>query len=112
MCVFMLAAMLFAMLLAFHPARAAPPENADPALAPWFNSLQQPQTNALCCSMADCRETLSRLRDGHYEAFIEGEWRAVPDNKVLLRSDNPTGHAVVCWTEHMGIMCFIRPPES
>lgn len=38
-----------AMLLGGHPGRTAPPENADPALAPWFNSLRAPFTNALCC---------------------------------------------------------------
>ena len=36
-----------AMLLGGHPGRTAPPENADPALAPWFNSLRAPFTNAL-----------------------------------------------------------------
>lgn len=93
-------------------ARAAPPENADPALAPWFNDLRQPWTNALCCSLADCRATESRTQGDHYEAFIDGAWRAVPDDKVLQRSDNPTGHAVVCWTPQAGILCFVRPPES
>src|SRR5215469_16074808 len=34
---------------------AAPPDNPDPALAPWFESLKQPGTGASCCSIADCR---------------------------------------------------------
>ena len=37
------------------PAYAAPPEHADPAIAPWFKSLRQPQTNQPCCDVADCR---------------------------------------------------------
>ena len=61
------------LMLAFQ-AHAAPPDDADPKLAPWYNSLRQPFTNALCCSIADCRPVLSRLLDGHYEAFIDGEW--------------------------------------
>ena len=77
-----------------RPALAAPPPDADPTLAPWFNSLRQPWTNALCCSVADCRPVHSRLTDGHYEALIEGEWRQVPDRLILNRSDNPTGRAV------------------
>jgi len=95
-----------------HAVLAAPPPNPDPALAPWFNSLRQPWTNALCCSMADCRPVESRLSDGHYDALIEGEWRRVPDHLILNRSDNPTGRAIACWTPQVGILCFVRAPES
>lgn len=98
--------------LLVHAASAAPPENADPKLAPWFNDLRQPWTNALCCSIADCRPTESRTQGDHYEVFVGGEWLVVPDDKVLQRSDNPTGHAVVCWTPRAGILCFVRAPES
>ena len=101
-----------AILLLACQAHAAPPADADPRLAPWFNSLRQPFTNALCCSMADCRPAPSRLRGGHYEAFIGGDWRMVPDDRVLTRSDNPTGHAVVCWTPCAGVLCFVKAPES
>ena len=95
-----------------HPVLGAPPPDADPALAPWFNSLRQPWTNALCCSMADCRTVVSRLSDGHYDALIDGEWRRVPDHLILNRSDNPTGRAIACWTPQVGILCFVRAPES
>ena len=104
--------LLFALAGVGQTAHAAPPPDADPTLAPWFNSLRQPWTNALCCSMADCRPVDSRLNDGHYEALIEGEWRRVPDHLILNRSDNPTGRAIACWTRQVGIMCFIRAPES
>ena len=100
------------LLLSANPARTAPPENADPTLAPWFNSLRAPWTNALCCSIADCRPTDSRVNGDHYEAFVDGQWRAVPPDRVLQRTDNPTGRAVVCWTPSTGIMCFVRGPES
>src|SRR5690242_12544178 len=95
-----------------HAAAAAPPPDADPALAPWFNSLRMPWTNALCCSAADCRPVESRLDGEHYEVLIEGAWLVVPDYRILNRSDNPTGRAVVCWTPTAGILCFVRPPES
>jgi hypothetical protein len=104
--------LLFVLAGVGRAALAAPPPDADPALAPWFNSLRQPWTNALCCSMADCRPVDSRLNDGHYEALIEGEWRRVPDHLILNRSDNPTGRAIVCWTAQVGILCFVRAPES
>lgn len=101
-----------AVLLFGHTAGAAPPENADPSLAPWFNSLRMPWTNALCCTMADCRPTDSRTNNDHYEVLIEGQWRVVPDDKVLNRTDNPTGRAVVCWTPTAGILCFVKAPDS
>ena len=103
---------LGAILLLAGQARAAPPDDADPSLGPWYNSLRQPWTNALCCSIADCRPVLSRIVDGHYEAFVGDEWRLVPDDRVLTRTDNPTGHAVVCWTPFAGVLCFIKAPES
>lgn len=95
-----------------HSAAAAPPPNADPSMAPWFNSLRQPWTNALCCSLADCRPVDSRINGDHYEAWIEGQWRRVPDQLILDRSDNPTGRAVACWTPQVGILCFVKGPES
>ena len=110
--ILLLAAGALAAPLLAGRALAAPPDNADPSLAPWYNSLHQPETNALCCSIADCRPVLSRETNGHYEAYIEGQWRAVPDERVLTRPDNPTGHAVVCWTPFAGILCFIKAPES
>ena len=107
-----LTAGLIGLIRIVNPVNAAPPPDADPALAPWFNDLRQPWTNALCCSVADCRPVESRLNNGHYEALIEGEWRPVPDDHILNRGDNPTGHAVACWTPSAGIICFVRPPES
>jgi hypothetical protein len=104
-------ATLFALLVA-SSVLARPPENADPALAPWFNSLRQPGTEVSCCSIADCRPTEYRTgRDG-YEALIEGSWVAVPPDKVLRRVDNPTGRAVVCYLPGKGILCFVTPDEA
>jgi hypothetical protein len=95
------------------PAQAAPPPDADPSLAPWFNDLEQPTTHAPCCSLADCRPVMSRQNAGHYEAMIDGTWRAIPDSVVLNRTDNPTGHAIACWTPQTGIiLCFVPPPQS
>ena len=94
------------------PAFAAPPPNADPALSPWFESLRQPGTDISCCSIADCRPAEYRTREDRYEVLIRERWLAVPPDKVLLRKDNPTGAAIVCWTPSSGIMCFVRGPET
>jgi hypothetical protein len=105
-------AVLAVTLLLASAAAAQPPPNADPALAPWFRSLLQPGTTISCCSLADCRPTEYRIKADHYEAMVGGKWLEVPPDKILQRTDNPTGHAIVCWTPQRGIMCFVRSTES
>jgi hypothetical protein len=108
-------------LLGLTPARARPPENADPALAPWFRSLHTAQ-GGLCCSLADCRPVQFRTRGDHYEVLIGKQygsgvaehWEEVPAESVLNKTDNPTGSAIACWTPytHPRVLCFVRPAES
>ncbi|HEY3919095.1 MAG TPA: hypothetical protein VGL83_14985 [Stellaceae bacterium] len=93
-------------------AKAEPPPNADPALAPWYQSLRQPDTGVSCCSIADCRATDYRTNGDHYEVLIDDKWTVVPKDKVLQRVDNPVGRAVVCWTPALGVMCFVRATET
>ena len=100
-------------------AAAAPPDNPDPALAPWFESLRQPGTGAPCCSISDCRTAEIRQdRDG-YEVLIDGRWKMsipfwlrVPPNRIIDGIDNPANRAVVCFTPEAGILCFVRPADS
>ena len=91
---------------------AAPPADADPALSPWFQSLRQPENGVSCCSMADCRPADFRTSATGYEVWIEDRWQPVPPEKVLQRTDNPVGRAIVCWTKQLGILCFVRAPET
>ena len=98
------------------PAEAAPPERSNPALAPWFKNLQQPQTNQPCCDMADCRTVQYRIVGDHFQAFIGGDfprwtnaphaWVDVPNANVLLHRDNPTGEGVACWHDGQ-VVCFV-----
>jgi hypothetical protein len=92
-------------------AHAQPPVNADPALAPWFQSLQAPN-GVSCCSIADCRMTDYRIDATGYEALVDGRWMIVPPDRVLSHVENPTGRAVVCSLPGMGILCFVRPSET
>jgi|SRR5690242_9260075 hypothetical protein len=101
-----------AVVLLAVSARADPPPNADPALAPWFRSLMQPGTGISCCSISDCRTTDYRVESDHYEALVGETWFPVPPDRILQRTDNPTGRAVVCWTPQRGIVCFVRATES
>jgi hypothetical protein len=104
--------LFFGLLALPASSRAEPPPDASPAWSPWFNSLRDPHTGMSCCSEADCRRTTARIRDGHYEAFIDNRWVAIPPEKVLDHETNPTGEAVVCWSPVAGILCFVRGPEG
>jgi len=99
------------------PGQSAPPDRADPALAPWFRSLSQPETNRPCCDVADCRTVRYRIAGDHFQAFIGGEfprwsnaphdWVDVPNANVLHRTDNPTGEGVACWFGGQ-VICFVE----
>ena len=88
---------------------------ADPSQAPWYESLKQPNSEAGCCSISDCRNAVERLSPKGYEVFIDkttfgttapDAWVPVPEATILHAHDNPTGSAVVCWfMSH--ILCFI-----
>src|SRR5260370_23447441 len=104
--------LLVILLFLVTDARAAPPENADPALSPWFQSLSVPGTGISCCSIADCRPTEYRTEEDHYEALIEDKWIAIPRHKLLQRTDNPPPLAVVCLTRESGIIGLRRFTEN
>jgi hypothetical protein len=91
---------------------AAPPEDADPSVTPWFNGLLAPD-GTTCCSIADCRRTISRLAGNGYETLIDNTWVTVPWDRVLPTTHNPTGQAVVCYAPRTKIiLCFVRPPDA
>ncbi len=88
---------------------AAPPDNADPALGPWFKSLYKPNGTS-CCSIADCRLVESKMTYDGYEVVVDGRWISVP-NEIIIHRDNPTGEAVLC--QRGGEMhCFVPASET
>jgi len=92
---------------------AAPPENADPALHGWFESLKQPGSGVSCCSIADCRPVEYRLVADGYEAFIDANWVRIPDDKVLHGTSNPVARGIACRSPISGtILCFIPASET
>ena len=108
-----------ALALSNVPAGALPPDNADPALAPWFKGLIQPGTGAECCSISDCRPVEARQDGDGYEVKIDQQWHLsaifwlrVPAERILRQHSNPTGKAILCYTPEAGIICFVPPPES
>jgi hypothetical protein len=91
--------------------------------ADWFRSLKVPgierplnPQDASCCSPErDCQATAYETDGGRYWIKAEGERIEVPPDKILQRTDNPTGRAVACWRHFNGhpvVHCFVRPPES
>lgn len=101
-------------------AYAQPPENADPALAPWYQGLKQPPNGSPCCSISDCRPVEARTIGNHYEILIQRPtfdvksptWVAVPDDRILQRTFNPVGRPVACWRRDLGVLCFVRGTET
>jgi hypothetical protein len=91
---------------------AQPPENADPALASWFQSLKQPHTGGSCCSIADCRPVDYRMGPEGYEIFVESNWIKVPSNVVINNKENPVGRGVACLGPvTRNILCFVPASE-
>jgi hypothetical protein len=106
------------LLLLFSGARAEPPAEADPSLAPFFHSLKQPGTNYPCCSWADCRPVATRFRGGGLEVFIGEQfpdtvmdWRPVPAENVIHGIANQEGRPIACWFSHR-VFCFIDGGSS
>ena len=94
--------------------------------ADWYRSLRVPgldpvkllnPVEASCCSPdRDCK-TVDYRTDaaGSYWIVADGERVQIPPDKILQRTDNPTGRAVACWNYYNGhpkVRCFVRPPES
>ena len=91
---------------------------APPALKEWFRGVRSPR-GVPCCSVADGHATDYEARvDGRYWVPIEGEWRPVPPEAVVLRTSNPTRRAVVWWVRNgqsaggIFIRCFVSDAEN
>jgi hypothetical protein len=93
--------------------------------AEWYRSLKVPgvdqniinaQERSCCSPDRDCK-TVDYQTDaaGSYWIVADGEPVQIPPDKILQRTDNPTGRAVACWNYYNGhpqVRCFVRPPES
>ncbi len=102
--------MLAALVLTSFAAAARPPANVtpDPELKRWFESLKQPHTGEICCSISDCRFVSFTIENGDYEVTIDDFVYVVPKPAVIPSVPNPTGKAVACYT----IAAFNPPPPK
>lgn len=90
----------------------------DDSEAAWYRDLKRPDTGGSCCShggqSGDCDVTEYRIKDGVYIALAPtGEWVEVPRERILERTPNPTGRAVLCYNKSLGgVLCFVRESET
>lgn len=114
--ILIIAMFLAAYILAVNLSHAEPPPGAhDPVLGKWFQSLQQPGTGWMCCSISDCRNVTTRIRGGHIEAFVDrksfgaaapDDWVVVPENVMIRGKENPTGEPTLCFYGGQ-VRCFV-----
>lgn len=100
-------AFIILMLWYLVPAHGKEFPNASETEKKFFNELTAPN-GATCCSISDCgyiENDEFRIKDGHFDVWIEGQWITVPKDKVLDRNKSPQGKPVLC-RRGTTIYCF------
>jgi len=82
----------------------------------FYSTLKRNDGQGPCCSLMDCRPTQSRMVGDHYEVKVDGEWMAVPNDKIN-NVVAPDGGAHVCAPRQVGpnkgvLFCVILPSEG
>jgi hypothetical protein len=83
--------------------------NVPPEIRAWFKSVKS-HAGVPCCDIADGHRTDYDMRESRYWVPINGQWMMVPPEAVVDDSGNPTGDAVVWYSESNGtvyIRCFV-----
>ena len=83
--------------------------NVPPEIRAWFKSVKS-HAGVPCCDIADGHRTDYDMRESKYWVPINGEWMMVPPEAVVEDLGNPTGDAVVWYSESSGsvyIRCFV-----
>jgi len=96
--------------ITMRPAHAAPPEGADPALAPWFGSLslnggelllaQRLPSRGRCVSGPTAGRPMSSPASFHWRRT--DIWVEVPAEKIVRGKSHPHGLATMCWAPTRG----------
>lgn len=118
---------MFLMHLTVEVANRWEPYHLNPMQEQWFSALRPKSGYVPCCSVADGlpaddweRRIAPELDDEgnalgtatHYFVKINGEWKQVPDDAVILTAGNPVGVPVVWFTTSNTIRCFVPGPEN
>lgn len=84
-------------------------DGADAKVRAWFRGVKSP-TGVPCCDIADGHRADWDTKRNGYRVRIEGMWFEVPREAVVDNSGNPTGDAVVWYSNYSGkvfIRCFV-----
>lgn len=88
--------------------------NVPPDIRAWFKSVKS-KNGIPCCDISDGHRTDFTMHGSVYRVPINGEWMDVPAAAVVEDSGNPTGDAVVWYTEYHGqvyIRCFVAGAQG
>ncbi len=83
--------------------------DVPPEIRAWFKSVKS-HAGVPCCDIADGHRTDYDMRESKYWVPINGKWMMVPPDAVVDDSGNPTGDAVVWYSEsssNVYIRCFV-----
>lgn len=88
----------------------------EPNRGAWFKSLLMPGTKTSCCDVSDCKRTEAKWIGEGWLANVQGHWRPIPKEKVLINPKSLDGDAYVCSAPmvpsvaaNATIFCFIPP---
>ena len=69
--------------------------------------------NVSCCHNEDCSPAEARLENGNWIArkVGEGDWTAIPPEKIEYDRDSPDGRSHLCGrhfgSDHLTVFCFV-----
>jgi hypothetical protein len=82
----------------------------------WFSTVTVPQSDLICCTIADGYPVTAEPRGHHFWINYKGHWYQVPDAAVIHDHVNPIG-LPIAWLKLVGdyvtgIRCFLPADET
>jgi hypothetical protein len=82
----------------------------------WFSTVTVPQSDLICCTIADGYPVTVEPRGNHFWISYKGRWYQVPDAAVIHDHVNPIG-VPIAWLKLVGdyvtgIRCFLPADET
>jgi hypothetical protein len=82
----------------------------------WFSTVTLPQSDVICCTIADGYPVVAESRGDHFWISYKGHWYEVPDAAVVHNHVNPIG-VPIAWLKLVGdyvtgIRCFLPAGQT